>query len=157
MSAENNTLRVIIDLMTEADLAEIVLIEHESFPAPWTRGMFINEMENPGSQCLCARVDLGSKTVVAAYIIFWIVPGEAHLFSLAVKKEFRRQNLAFNLLKIMEEIVRKAGIKSITLEVRESNIEAIKLYEKRGFVVKGRRINYYRETNEDALIMWLDI
>ena len=56
----------------------------------------------------------------------------------------------------MKEIARKNEVVAQTLEVRESNIEAIKLYRKCGFVVKGVRPLYYTDTNEDALIMWAD-
>src|SRR4030042_1906885 len=76
---------------------------------------------------------------------------------LAIEREFRRQNLAFNLLKTMEEIAKQIGIKAQTLEVRQSNKAAIKLYEKLGFVVKGRRPNYYTDTKEDAIIMWANV
>ena len=65
--------------------------------------------------------------------------------------------MASNLLDVMDDIGGKAGAKAVTLEVRPSNTEAIKLYEKRGFVVKGIRKNYYTETGEDALVMWADL
>ena len=58
---------------------------------------------------------------------------------------------------VMKEISRQVGLKTQTLEVRESNTEAIKLYRECGFVVKGRRPLYYPDTHEDALIMWADV
>jgi ribosomal-protein-alanine N-acetyltransferase len=58
---------------------------------------------------------------------------------------------------VMAEISRQAGLKTQTLDVRESNAAAIRLYEKCGFVVKGRRPLYYTDTREDALIMWADV
>lgn len=157
MSCEKDAPQVTLDLMRERDLPEILAIENESFPLPWTAAMFIKELNNTNAQCLTARVNFGGKSVLAAYIIFWIVADEAHLHNLAVKKEFRRQSLAFNLLKAMREIARQIGIRAQTLEVRPSNTAAIKLYEKCGFVVKGIRPFYYPETHEDALIMWADV
>ena len=157
MSCEKNVPHVTLDLMKETDLPEILAIENESFPLPWTAAMFIKELNNANAQCLTARLNFGSKSVLGAYIIFWIVADEAHLHNLAVKKEFRRQSLAFNLLKAMQEIARQVGIRAQTLEVRQSNTAAIKLYEKCGFVVKGIRPLYYQETHEDALIMWADV
>lgn len=154
MCAELREIEAHIDLIYPADLPQLLVIEKESFLAPWTEGMFIGEINNPRSQCLCVRVQCQGKNVIAAYIIFWLGPGEVHLHNLAVKKEFRRQHLATNLLDIMKEIAKKAAIDAITLEVRPSNTAAIELYRKRGFVVKGRRPNYYPETKEDALIMW---
>ena len=65
--------------------------------------------------------------------------------------------MAFQLMEVMQEISRQVGLKSQTLEVRESNDEAIKLYRKCGFVVKGRRPLYYTDTHEDAIIMWADV
>lgn len=157
MFCEKDAPQVTVDLMREADLPEILAIENESFPLPWTAAMFIKELNNANAQCLIARVNFGPKSVLGAYIIFWIVADEAHLHNLAVKKEFRRQSLAFNLLKAMQEIARQVGIRAQTLEVRQSNTAAIKLYEKCGFVVKGIRPLYYPETHEDALIMWADV
>jgi ribosomal-protein-alanine N-acetyltransferase len=154
MCVEIRELEANIDLIYPADLPQLLVIEKESFPAPWTEGMFIGEISNPSSQCLCVRVHCKDKNIIAAYIIFWLGAGEIHLHNLAVKKEFRRQHLATKLLDIMEEIAKKAAIDAITLEVRPSNTAAIELYRKRGFVVKGRRPNYYHETKEDALIMW---
>jgi ribosomal-protein-alanine N-acetyltransferase len=157
MSCEKDAPQVTLDLMREADLPEILAIENESFPLPWPAAMFIKELNNANAQCLTARVNFGPKSVLGAYIIFWIVADEAHLHNLAVKKEFRRQSLAFHLLKAMQEIARQVGIRAQTLEVRQSNTAAIKLYEKCGFVVKGIRPLYYPETHEDALIMWADV
>ena len=149
--------QVTIDLMDKADLPEIMAIERESFASPWTEGMFAKEIDSAHSMCLCVRINFGSKSVVGAYIIFWLVADEAHLHNLAVKKEYRSQGLAFGLMEAMNQIAGVNKITSQTLEVRESNNEAIKLYQKCGFVVKGVRPLYYTDTCEDALIMWADV
>jgi len=149
---------VTIDLMNKTDLPEVLDIERESFPSPWTEGMFTRELNSTHSVCLAARINVeGKSVIVVAYIIFWLVADEVHLHNLAVKKEYRRQGLAFNLMEAMAEIAGKNEITDQTLEVRKSNTEAIKLYEKCGFVVKGIRPLYYTDTHEDALIMWADI
>jgi len=157
MSSKSNAPEVTVDLMKREDLPEILAIERESFSSPWTEGMFAKEIDNAHSMCLCVRINFGSKSVVGAYIIFWLVADEAHLHNLAVKKEYRRSGLAFGLMETMKKIAAENKIKSQTLEVRESNNEAIKLYRKCGFVVKGIRPLYYMETKEDALIMWADV
>jgi ribosomal-protein-alanine N-acetyltransferase len=157
MHTEKDILQVVIDLMGIKDLPEILTIEKESFASPWSVGMFKDELKVPQSQCLVARISMGEESVIGGYIIFWIVADEAHLHNLAVKKEFRRQGLARHFMDVMTEISRQAGLKTQTLEVRESNAEAIRLYEKGGFVVKGRRPLYYIDTREDALIMWADV
>ncbi|MGP8154488.1 MAG: ribosomal protein S18-alanine N-acetyltransferase [Smithella sp.] len=145
-----------IDLMDKTDLPEILAIERESFTSPWTAGMFTRELDSAHARCLCARINSEDKSVVGGYIIFWLVADEAHLHNLAVKKEYRRQGLAFKLMDAMKEISRGNEIIARTLEVRESNTEAIKLYRKCGFVVKGIRPLYYTDTYENALIMWAE-
>jgi [ribosomal protein S18]-alanine N-acetyltransferase len=157
MYSENNDIQVAIDLMGKKDLPEILAIEKKSFVSPWSEGMFKDELDLKHSQCLVARISQGEKSMIGGYIIFWIVADEAHLHNLAVKKEFRKQGLAQRFMDVMKEISRQVGLKTQTLEVRESNAEAIKLYRKCGFVVKGRRPLYYADTHEDALIMWADV
>ena len=157
MCSENDAIQITIDLMGNKDLPEIMVIEKESFVSPWSEGMFVDELKVRHSQCLVARLYENKKSIIGGYLIFWIVADEAHLHNLAVKKEFRRLGLAHGFMGVMKEISRQAGVKTQTLEVRESNGEAIKLYRKCGFVVKGRRPLYYTDTHEDALIMWADI
>lgn len=157
MCSESNIVQVSIDLMGKKDLPEILAIEREAFLSPWSEGMFRDELNVPHSQCLVARINEGEKSIIAGYIIFWIVADEAHLHDLAVKKEFRRQGLARQFMDVMKQISRQVGLKTQTLEVRESNAGAIGLYQKCGFITKGRRPLYYTDTHEDALIMWADI
>jgi ribosomal-protein-alanine N-acetyltransferase len=149
--------QVTIDLMKKTDLPEILAIERASFPTPWTAGMFTRELTSAHARCLCARIDSKGQSVVAAYIIFWLIVDEIHLHNLAVKKAYRRHGLALELMEVMKKIAGENEITSQTLEVRESNSEAIKLYRKCGFVVKGVRPLYYTDTHEDALIMWADV
>ena len=105
---------------------------------------------------MVVKIEIEEKSIIVAYIIFWLVADEVHLHNLAVKNEFRRQGLAFNMMDVMKEIAGTSGDYRQTLEVRESNHEAIKLYRKCGFVVKGKRPHYYTDTHEDALIMWAE-
>jgi [ribosomal protein S18]-alanine N-acetyltransferase len=156
MSSKKADPQVTIDLMESVDLPEILAIERESFSSPWTTGMFTEELENKLAQCLVIRINFVGKNVIGAYIIFRLIADEAHLHNLAVKKEFKRQGLAQSLMDTMKDIATQVGICARTLEVRESNKEAISLYRKCGFVVKGRRPLYYTDTFEDALIMWAD-
>ena len=156
MSSENAPQQVSVDLMKANDLPEILAIERVSFPTPWTEGMFLSELKTTQAQCLVVKVEIDGKTVIGAYIVFWLVADEVHLHNLAVRKEFRRQGLAFNLMQLMKDIGNQIGATRRTLEVRESNQDAIRLYRKCGFVVKGRRPRYYTDTNEAALIMWAE-
>jgi [ribosomal protein S18]-alanine N-acetyltransferase len=157
MCSENSAVQVAIDLMGKKDLLEILAIEKESFISPWSEGMFKDELKAPKSQCLVARLIQGEKSIISGYIIFWIVADEAHLHNLAVKREFRRQGLAYHLMNVMKDISRQVGVRTQTLEVRESNAEALSLYGKCGFMAKGRRPLYYTDSHEDAVIMWADV
>lgn len=157
MCAENADPHVEIDLMGKKDLPEILAIENESFASPWTIGMFESELSAVHSQFLVARIKLDNKSIIGGYIIFWIVADEVHLHNLAVKEEYRCSGLGFHLLAVMKQISQQIGARAMTLEVRESNSAAIKLYRRCSFVVKGRRPLYYTDTHEDALIMWADV
>lgn len=156
MLVEKDKVEVVIDLMTKRDIPEIIEIEKEAFVSPWTESIFFQELVAPQAQCLVARAIQNKESMIAGYLIFWIVADEAHLHNLAVRKEFRRQGLAKNFLAVMKEISSKVGVRAQTLEVRESNAKAISLYQKCGFVIKGRRPLYYTDTREDALIMWAE-
>jgi ribosomal-protein-alanine N-acetyltransferase len=85
----------------------------------------------------------------------WRIADEGHITNLAVRPGFRRRGFARQLLQDLIDYARKNHIGSLTLEVRVSNLPAIRLYESFGFRVEGRRKNYYADNNEDALIMWL--
>lgn len=154
MSSEKTRQVVSVDLMKITDLPEIMDIERVSFPTPWTEGMFLDELRTTHAQCLVIKIDVDGKTLIAAYMIFWLVADEVHLHNLAVHNEFRRQGLAYNMMNLMKDIAAQTGITRQTLEVRESNGGAINLYQKCGFVVKGKRPHYYTDTHEDALVMW---
>ncbi len=157
MCNEKVDLPVIIDEMTRNDLPVVLAIERASFPTPWTKGMFERELESPHSMRLCARIHTEHESAVAGYIIFWLVADEIHLHDLAVGLPYREQGVALRLIAEMKEIARRNKVRAMTLEVRESNTEAIKLYEKCGFVVKGIRRFYYPDTRENAIIMWADV
>ena len=156
MSSENTHHHVSVDLMKKEDLQEILAIERISFPTPWTEGMFLDELKTEHAQCLVVKIEMNGESMIAAYIIFWFVADEVHLHNLAVRSEFRRQGLAYSMMNLMKGIAAQAGIKRQTLEVRESNRGAINLYRKCGFVVKGKRVQYYTDTHEDALVMWAE-
>ena len=136
--------------MTEAELEEILAIETVSFPSPWTKSMFMEELLSPISQNIVARL----RGEIAGYIDFWIVRDEVHLLHLAVRPDLRRRGIAKLM---MGEMIRRAhgrGAFAATLEVRRSNRGAICFYERLGFEVRGIRPHYYADTGEDALIMW---
>ncbi len=157
MSAEKYCSSVIIDPLNPDDLPAVMDIERDSFLSPWNVGMFIRELASAHSVCLAARMQERGESVLAGYLIFWIILDEAHLHNLAVKKEYRGRGIAGKMLGTMRDLAAKNGVTAQTLEVRKSNSVAINLYRKCGFVVKGVRPHYYTDTDEDALIMWADV
>jgi len=138
------------------DIAEIAAIERDSFSGFWPERLFLEEMANPVSRILVARVVSEDAKRIAGYIVYWLVADELHLQKIAIRRDMRRQGIASLLLR---EAIKSSSInktQKATLEVRVSNIPALKLYEKLGFSVKGVRPRYYDDTMEDALIMWND-
>lgn len=84
----------------------------------------------------------------------WAILDEAHITLLAVHPDYRRAGLGLLLLTALMEVAQRRGMERATLEVRESNHAALPLYQKLGFKELGRRRRYYKDTDEDALILW---
>ena len=136
---------------------EIIEIEGDSFPSPWSENIFRGEMKNPIARMLVGRDHLLPGKAVAGYVVYWQVADEMHLHNIAVRKDQRKKRVASLLLRAAIRASQLEGARSVTLEVRRSNLPAQKMYEKFGFSVKGVRPGYYSETGEDALILWVDL
>jgi len=134
-------------------LSRILEIENLSFRSPWSPKIFIEEIRNPLSRL---RV-LSPNGIPSGYVCFWIYDGEIQLLNIAVHPQDRRNGYAFHILKEMIGVGASSGVKTIWLEVRPSNLVAIKLYKKLGFTEIGRRRRYYGDTGEDAIVMSLTI
>ncbi len=134
--------------MVVNDLEQVMAIEQVSFPAPWTKGMFL-EILSGGLGALV----LERNEKIAGYIIFYMAATEGHVMNVAVDPQVRRKHLATELLARTFELLREKGITECYLEVREGNVGAQQLYADFGFEVIGRRKKYYVETGEDALVM----
>ncbi len=141
----------------EGDLAEILDIERDSCPTPWSPNIFRSEMINPLSRMLVGKVAGDRGRGVAGYIVFWQVSDEIHVHKIAVQRNLRRKGIASRLLSRTIKIAHSEEIRWMHLEVRSSNHAARKLYENFGFAVQGVRRNYYTETGEDAVIMSADL
>ncbi len=140
--------------MAETDLAEVLAIERAVFPSPWSENIFRQELRFPLAGNLAAKI---SGQGVVGYMNFWIIAGEVHLHNIAVKEELQKRGVACALMAEMIRRARREGALCATLEVRPSNEQARRLYEKFGFEVRGIRPSYYADTKEDALIMWADL
>jgi ribosomal-protein-alanine N-acetyltransferase len=139
-------------LTDRADIDAVIAIEEASFTSPWTRDMYLAELDNTGvSYFYLARTPLGE---IIGFCSFWRVLDELHLNNLAVSPEHRRAGVATALLlKVLGDGAR-FGAARATLEVRSSNTAAQQLYERFGFTVAGVRRKYYSNPPEDALVLW---
>ena len=143
---------VVERLVPARDLEAVLSIEQASFTNPWPREMFVWELEH--SDVARVWVLRTAEDGVVAFCSCWLIFDELHIHTLAVHPNQRRLGHARMLLgSVLAEAVRE-GARSATLEVRESNEPARRLYEAAGFVVKGRRRGYYDKPVEDALILW---
>jgi ribosomal-protein-alanine N-acetyltransferase len=156
--------------MTLDDLDQVLAIDQLSFSLPWPRSAFRYELvENPlsllyvaeisptrpchQSSAAAAPIAPPASPRVVATIVVWLILDEAHIATIAVHPDYRGQGLGGELLAVtlLEAIQR--GSRSATLEVRAGNLPAQALYRRFKFEVAGRRPRYYRDNNEDALIM----
>ena len=137
---------------TPAQVEEVLAIEHESFTNPWTREMYLAELQNTDiSFCFLARLD---DRRPVGFCSVWRVLDELHINNLAVLPPFRRTGIARSLLAhVLREGI-ALGARRATLEVRQSNDAARMLYERFGFAVAGIRRDYYSKPVEDALVLW---
>jgi ribosomal-protein-alanine N-acetyltransferase len=155
--------------MKVSDLDEIMDIERASFRAPWSRQVFIEELERDWAHVdvLRAREGVLSRDErgtgsrlhgpVQAFINYWLVRDEVHVLNVATHPSARRQGHAARLIEHVVAFANREKCRYITLEVRRSNQPAIRLYRKYGFRPVGIRPNYYVEDNEDAIVMLLEL
>lgn len=137
--------------LSRDDLDEIVAIEQASFSNPWTRQMYLRELDNPDVSFLYV---LRYPTEIAAFCSFWLVLDEIHINNLAVRREHQGKGIGTALLQHVLQAGASRGAERATLEVRRSNAPALRLYERLGFQVAATRPNYYVSPPEDALILW---
>jgi [ribosomal protein S18]-alanine N-acetyltransferase len=135
------------------DLDAVDEIERASYPTPWSRAMFLAELRKPSSLALGAYSEDGELVgyaFVSRYVDAW------HVMNVAIATDYRRRGIATALLERLFELTATDPRSGYTLEVRVSNLEAIRLYERLGFESRGIRRGYYTDNREDALIMWRD-
>lgn len=134
------------------DLDTIMVIEPQIYPYPWTRGNFSDSLDSGYS----AWVLMHNEEIIG-YSLMMMVLDEAHLLNLSIAKTYQKQGLGRTLLEHMVDIAKNNQIANMFLEVRQSNISAMALYESMGFNEMAIRRNYYPATNgrENAVLMGL--
>ncbi|MEX0750933.1 MAG: ribosomal protein S18-alanine N-acetyltransferase [Dehalococcoidia bacterium] len=165
--------------MNADDIAQVMDIERESFPSMWPQTAYRRELQNkvaryfvinelrdepaaegaasPGLWSAIRRI-VGSDGDAAAervlgFIGIWLLVGEAHIVTVAVRDEYRRIGIGERLVIAAIETALEYDQEVLTLEVRRSNDAAQLLYVKYGFDRVGLRKRYYTDNNEDAVLM----
>jgi len=142
----------IVRMESPAQIDTVLSIEERAFSNPWTREMYLAELDNRGvSYCYLATDPDGDAV---GFCSFWHVVDELHINNLAVLPERRRGGVATALLTYVLAEGARLGARRATLEVRRSNEAARRLYERFGFTVAGVRHGYYTKPVEDALVLW---
>jgi len=144
-----------IRLAQPADLDALVDVECASFAIPWTPESLSDELTGNDRSVMLVAEQTGRG--VLGYIGCWFVLDEGQINNIAVRPDCRHAGVGSALLAALLEFGREKGIARYTLEVRPTNAEARRLYERFGFLTVGRRKNYYADNSEDAIIMLKNI
>lgn len=141
-----------IEPMRADDMEAVLHIDQLSFPVPWMPTAFTTELSNRSACYLVAR----SNTQVVGFGGAWVIMDEAHITTLAVHPQHRGHRIGERLLlALLEEGIRRRASRA-TLEVRQNNRAARRLYQKFGFYEAAVRKNYYTDNGENAIVMWAD-
>lgn len=140
--------------MVEADVPAVHEIDLLAFSLPWPERSFRFEVtSNPAARCWVAE----SEGRIVGMIVVWMIVDEAHIATIATHPDFRRQGIGDELLThALVSALSEGAVKSL-LEVRASNEAAQRMYRRFGYVEDGRRPRYYKDNNEDAILMSLDL
>ena len=144
---------MILRPMLAEDLDQIVEIEKASMSSPWSKELFEEELKRD-----VARYFVGEMNgQVVGYMGYWEAPQEAHIINLAIAPRFRQKGLGFQMMEYCLRFAYNQGAQLATLEVRESNEAAQRLYEKMNFRTVAIRKKYYSDNQENAVVMLKDL
>lgn len=135
--------------MTSSHLDDVYIIETECFSHPWSKQSIEDELNNETSLFLVAK----EENEVIGYIGMSIVIDEGYIFNVAVRERYRNKGVATALINELITYGKKNNFSFITLEVRASNLTAVSLYSKFGFLKAGERKDYYSNPKENAILM----
>ena len=139
--------------MTLTDVDAVAAIERATFPTPWSRDAFVQEMTaNAVARYLIAEA--GGEVI--GYAGAWLILDESHITNVAIREDMRGLGLGRKLMQELLQYLSNLGAAYATLEVRVSNERAQRLYQSLGFIAVGRRKQYYEDNREDALLMVCD-
>ncbi|SET77236.1 ribosomal-protein-alanine N-acetyltransferase [Oceanobacillus limi] len=147
-------LELTIRKMELSDIDQVMEVERASFTTPWSREIFLQEIvENQHAHYFVMLIE---KKVVG-YVGMWIVIDDAQITNIAILPALRGNKFGEKLFRFTLQQAIGMGVKRLSLEVRASNTIAQRLYRKFGLVPGGIRKNYYKDDNEDAIVMWVNL
>ncbi len=139
-------------MMKVTDVEDVVAVERDAYPFPWTRGNFLDSLDS-GYEAWVLR---DSEDRLLAYFLLMYVVEEVHLLNITVRPDVQGQGLGSKLLDKVMALARDASMPAVLLEVRPSNQHALSVYRHLGFEQIGVRKNYYPAAGaarEDAIVM----
>lgn len=144
--------------MAIEDIARVHEIDMLSFSLPWSERSYRFELtENHNSVVWVAEASCeGDEPCVVGMIVIWAILDEAHVATIAVHPQYRKFGIGRKLLAQGLLAAYQRGARLSYLEVRRSNLNAQNLYLKFGFQIVGARPRYYKDNQEDALLMTLE-
>jgi ribosomal-protein-alanine N-acetyltransferase len=139
------------------DITRVHEIDVLSFSLPWPQNSYQFELtQNPSTLAIVNElIPPGAMPIIIGMAVVWIMVDEAHIATIAIHPQFRGHGIG---KKLLAETLRQSiqrGATLATLEVREHNSVAQQMYQKFGFEIVGRRMRYYQDNNEDAVLMTL--
>jgi len=140
----------IIRPMERADVSGVHEIECTCFRSPWSKLALLGELRNEVARYLVMEVD----GVICGYGGMWVLFEEAHVTNVAIMPDYRGTGRGKRLMLAMMRLAVKNGAEKMTLEVRESNLVAQRLYAGLDFEQNGFRPGYYSDTGEGAKLLW---
>jgi len=142
---------VVLTPMRRRHLRNVLRIEHQVYPRPWSLGLYMSELALTSTRAyVVARVG----TSVVGYAGVMLVGDDGHITTIAVQPDWHRRQIATRMLACLVRTSVAKGVLQLTLEVRMSNLGAQAMYSGFGFAPAGVRKRYYIDNGEDAMVMW---
>ncbi len=135
--------------MKSEDLDQVMILEQQIFSRPWSEDSMRSALQQQETIYLVDEIE----GRIRGYLGIWCMAEDGDLCNMAVAEQARREGVASGLMEEGMAYCRKQGVRRIVLEVRESNLPAKNLYQRKGFVPIGVRKQYYSDPQEDAIIM----
>ena len=136
--------------MTLEDVDAVHAIEEATFPTPWSRQSFVEEMT--GNKCARYMVAVEGERIIA-FAGAWCIFEEGHITNIAVEATHRGRGVGRGITRALMQYAANMGVQYLTLEVRKSNLVAQSMYKSLGFIELGVRKRYYEDNGEDAYLM----